>query len=132
LTYLRVLFRIRFVQKAPVNALLGFSPDVAAVKRLGRDGGPVLAALSDRGLSDSTRRQALTVLRACLDGAVRDGLLATNPAAAVTRPVVRRSEALHYSPTQVAALLDTADSHRLRPCWSCSRAPGCVAVRHSR
>jgi hypothetical protein len=38
-----------------------------------------------RALSDATIRQTYTVLRAGLDGAVRDGLLAKNPAAAVTR-----------------------------------------------
>ena len=34
-----------------------------------------------RALSDRTIRQTYTVLRAGLDGAVRDGLLARNPAA---------------------------------------------------
>ena len=33
-----------------------------------------------RALSDSTIRQTYTVLRAGLDGAVRDGLIARNPA----------------------------------------------------
>ena len=42
-----------------------------------------------RALSDSTIRSTYTVLRAGLDGAVRDGLLARNPAALVTRPGVR-------------------------------------------
>ena len=46
-----------------------------------------------RALSDSTIRQAYTVLRAGLDGAVRDGLLARNPAALVKRPSVERREA---------------------------------------
>src|SRR5271163_2611032 len=36
-----------------------------------------------RALSDSTIRQVYTILRAGLDGAVRDGLLARNPAALV-------------------------------------------------
>jgi integrase len=41
-----------------------------------------------RALSDSTIRNTYTVLRAGLDGAVRDGLIARNPAAAVKRPGV--------------------------------------------
>lgn len=40
-----------------------------------------------RALSDSTIRQTYTVLRAGLDGAVRDGLLARNPAAQCAGPV---------------------------------------------
>lgn len=48
-----------------------------------------------RALSDSTIRQTYTVLRAALDGAVRDGLLARNPAAQVRRPGVERTEARH-------------------------------------
>lgn len=37
--------------------------------------------LRGKGLSDSTVRQVYTVLRAALDIAVRDGLLANNPTA---------------------------------------------------
>jgi hypothetical protein len=47
-----------------------------------------------RAFSDSTVRQVYTVLRAGLDGAVRDGLIARNPGAQVTRPSVERHEAL--------------------------------------
>ena len=43
-----------------------------------------------RALSDSTIRQTYTILRAGLDGAVRDGLIARNPAVLVTRPGVER------------------------------------------
>lgn len=46
-----------------------------------------------RALSDSTIRSTYAVLRAVLDGAVRDGLLARNPAALVRRPGVERREA---------------------------------------
>jgi integrase len=45
------------------------------------------------------------VLRAGLDGAVRDGLLAKNPAAAVKRPGVARKEAMHASAVDVTKLL---------------------------
>jgi integrase len=46
----------------------------------------LILALRERGLSDSTIRQFYTILRAGLDGAVRDGLIARNPATVVTRP----------------------------------------------
>jgi integrase len=63
-------------------------------------------------LSDSTIRQTYTVLRAGLDGAVRDGLLARNPAALVARPGVPRTEARHLSASDVAAVLRAAQSSR--------------------
>lgn len=53
--------------------------------------------LPRRALSDSTIRQTYTVLRSALDGAVRDGLLARNPAASVKRPGVERREARHLT-----------------------------------
>jgi integrase len=52
-------------------------------------------AIRAKSLSGSTIRQVYTVLRAGLDGAVRDGLLARNPAAQVKRPAVERTEARH-------------------------------------
>lgn len=67
-----------------------------------------------RALSDATIRQAYTVLRAGLDGAVRDGLLARNPAAAVRRPGVARREAKHASAVDVNKLLLCADGLRYR------------------
>ena len=42
--------------------------------------------LSGKGLAESTVRSAYTILRAVLDTAVRDGALASNPAAVVRRP----------------------------------------------
>jgi integrase len=73
-----------------------------------------LVALDRDGKSASTRRQALTVLRACLSDAVRDGLLAASPAEQVKRPAQRRTEAHHYTPAQVGALLDKTGGHRHR------------------
>lgn len=67
-----------------------------------------------RALSDATIRQVYTVLRAGLDGAVRDGLLAKNPAAAVKRPGVARKEARHASAVDVNKLLLCADGLRYR------------------
>ncbi|WP_240431372.1 site-specific integrase [Mycobacterium kyogaense] len=65
-----------------------------------------------RALSDSTIRQTYTVLRAGLDGAVRDGLLARNPAAQVRRPGVERREARHLDSDAVTAVLHAAEPSR--------------------
>lgn len=67
-----------------------------------------------RALSDATVRQVYTVLRAGLDGAVRDGLLARNPGAAVKRPGVARREAKHASAVDVNKLLLCAEGLRYR------------------
>lgn len=68
-----------------------------------------------RALSDSTIRQVYTVLRAGLDGAVRDGLLARNPAAQVKRPGVERREAQHLDASDVAAVLRASQTSRYHP-----------------
>src|SRR6478672_4885250 len=68
----------------------------------------------DRGLSDSSVRSVYTVLRLALDAAVRDGLLARNPAAVVNRPGVARREARHAATVDVIALLNAADGLRYR------------------
>lgn len=67
-----------------------------------------------RALSDSTVRQIYTVLRAGLDGAVRDGLLAKNPVAAVKRPGVARKEAKHIQAVDMSKLLLCAEGLRYR------------------
>ena len=75
-----------------------------------------------RALSDSTIRQTYTVLRAGLDGAVRDGLIARNPAAAVTRPAVERIEAKHLAwPLMSAAVLRAARGVAVSPCAGAHR-----------
>jgi integrase len=74
-----------------------------------------LVELQTAGKAASTRRQALTILRAVLDAAVRDGLMAVNPATKVTRPRLDRAEAAHYSPEQVAQVLLACEGERLRP-----------------
>lgn len=75
----------------------------------GKPGEPV------RALSDSTIRSTYTVLRAALYGAVRDGLLAKNPAAAVKRPGVERTEAKHLDQGAVAQVLAAAEESRYHP-----------------
>jgi len=53
----------------------------------------LVVKLSKQGLSGSTVRQVYTVLRAVLDDAVLDGLMARNPCTLVKRPGVERREA---------------------------------------
>lgn len=72
----------------------------------------LVLALRAKGLSDSTVRQVYTVARTALDGAVRDGLIARNPAAAVARPGVARQEARHLDGQDVGALLTAAQGSR--------------------
>jgi integrase len=68
-----------------------------------------------RALSDSTIRSTFGVLRLALDGAVRDGLLARNPAAAVKRPGIERPETKHLSAADAAKVLNAADGMRYHP-----------------
>ena len=63
-------------------------------------------------VADSSLRTDYAVLRAILDTAVRDGLVARNVAAQVPRPSVARREALHLTPAQVAELLDKVATTR--------------------
>ncbi|SLH43665.1 phage integrase family protein [Mycobacteroides abscessus subsp. massiliense] len=72
----------------------------------------LIVQLRKRNLADSTVRSIYTVLRAGLDGAVRDGLLGRNPVALVPRPRVDRDEARSLGPEDVRALLDTARRSR--------------------
>jgi len=67
------------------------------------------------GKSGSTIRQVYTVLRAVLDGAVRDQLVGRNVAAAVKRPKVETGEARHLPPADVRRLLDAAEGSRYHP-----------------
>lgn len=70
--------------------------------------------LRGKGLSDSTIRQVYTVLRAALDIAVRDGLLASNPTAKVKRPAVAPKEARYLSTDDVRRILNHLDGLRYR------------------
>jgi integrase len=75
----------------------------------------LVVALRNDKLSDSTVRQVYTVLRAILDDAKVDGLIADNPATRVQRPRVARKEARHLDASQVAAVLAGAEGLRYRP-----------------
>lgn len=78
---------------------------VLAMKGAMRDDG-------SRMYADSTIRSVFTVLRQALDGAVRDGLLARNPAAVVRRPGVERTEARFRAADDLRALLRATDASR--------------------
>ena len=77
-----------------------------------------------RALSDSTIRQAFTILRQALDSAVRDGLLARNPCHLVKRPGVRPTEARHLDISTVSALLVAAEGLRYAPALKLIAATG--------
>jgi integrase len=77
-----------------------------------------IVELRGKGKAASTVRQVYTVLRAILETAVRDGLLARNPAAAVKRPRVSPTEATYLTPPQVRALLTGALSSRYAPLFA--------------
>lgn len=72
----------------------------------------LVVKLRKQGLSDSTVRQVYTVLRAALNDAVLDGLIARNPCTLVRRPGVRRREAKHLDAATVAAVLKAAEGLR--------------------
>lgn len=87
-----------------------------------------------RALSDSTIRTTYTVLRSALDGAVRDGVLARNPAAVIRRPGVERTEARHLTPGEVRCLFNAAESSRYHRALVLIAATGmrrgeCLALR---
>jgi len=75
----------------------------------------LIVRMRAKGSSPSTTRQTYTVLRAVLDTAVRDELLASNPATKVKRPGVPRTEARYLSTADVAALLAAAKDSRYAP-----------------
>lgn len=89
---------------------------VIGAKRLDRlkpsDVESLIVELRGKDLADSTVRGVYTVLRQALDVAVRDGLLASNPAAKVKRPGVARQEAKYLPAADVARLLDAAKGLR--------------------
>jgi integrase len=89
--------------------------DTALDKLRPSDVEKLILNLQDKGLSDSAIRLVYNVLRIALDGAVRDGLLARNPAAVVAWPGVKRGEAKHLDPGAVMALLRAAEGSRYHP-----------------
>ncbi|UOY02626.1 tyrosine-type recombinase/integrase [Blastococcus sp. PRF04-17] len=78
----------------------------------------------DAGLSGSTIRTIYTVLRSALDIASRDGLIRSNPAAAVKRPGVERKDAPHLTAEQAQALLEAIRGDRLENLFRVMLATG--------
>lgn len=75
----------------------------------------LIVKLRKQGLSDSTVRQVYTVLRAALDDAVLDALIARNPCHLVRRPSVEHREAKHLDAATVSAILQAALGLRYHP-----------------
>lgn len=75
----------------------------------------LVLAMRTAGKSAATIRQTYAVLRMALDDAVRDGLLVRNPAAAVARPKVARTDAAVLTVEQVQAVLAASVGTRIRP-----------------
>lgn len=72
----------------------------------------LIVTLRGKRLSEATVRQIYGILRVSLDDAVRDGLLARNPAAAVKRPTITKREARYLTSVEVASLLKAAENTR--------------------
>jgi integrase len=72
----------------------------------------LVLTLRDKKLSDATIQRIFGVLRVALAAAVRDGLIARNPAASVKQPSVARSEARYLSPAEVSSVLAAAEGSR--------------------
>jgi integrase len=72
----------------------------------------LIVTLREKKLADATVQRIFTVLRVALAAAVRDGLIARNPAVSVKQPSVARTEARHLSPAEVSKLLTAAESSR--------------------
>lgn len=68
-------------------------------------------------LAPSSCRSLYAALRALFDGAVRDGLIARNPVAAIRRPTLPRREAPVVERVQLRALLEAAKGTRLEALW---------------
>ena len=75
----------------------------------------LIVALRGKQLADASVQRVFVVLRLALDGAVRDGLLARNPASLVPQPSVVKKEASFLSPAQVLALLSQLEGSRYYP-----------------
>ena len=94
-----------------------------------------VAEMAQDGLSSARIRQALQVLRASLDVAVEDGLLARNPAAKVKTPPVRKRRQLFLTAFELGRLADEAGEYAALVWflgWSGLRWGEAVALRVGR
>jgi integrase len=102
----------RLARKHLSPAPLGSTP-LDRLRKTHVDG--LIVELCKRELSDSSVLLVYTVLRAALDDAVLDGLMARNPCTLVKRPGVQRTEAKHLDAATVSAVLTAAEGLRYRP-----------------
>jgi integrase len=72
----------------------------------------LILTLRDKKLADATVQRIFTVLRVALAAAVRDGLIARNPAASVKQPSVAKTEARYLSPAEVTSILVAVEGSR--------------------
>lgn len=72
----------------------------------------LIVTLRAKELADSSIQRIFILLRVALDGAVRDGLIARNPAAVIAQPAIIRREATFLAPAQVVALLEQLEGSR--------------------
>lgn len=81
-------------------------------------------AVEKRALSESTVRSIFLVLRKALDAAVRDGLIARNPAASVAAPKVSRTAVVKLRSEDVTRLLEALRSARYFTAFALIAATG--------
>ncbi|MDI6712694.1 MAG: site-specific integrase [Anaerosomatales bacterium] len=84
----------------------------------------LMLSLRDRGLSDATRQRVFNILRAALKDAVRDGLIAENPAERLKQPKVPRHEARFLTLEETRAVLEAAKDSRYYPVFALIAALG--------
>ena len=84
----------------------------------------LIVGLRKKCLSDSTVRSVYTVLRAVLEDAKDDGLVAVNMAAKVKRPGIARKEAKHLAVSDVTAVLEASEGLRYSPVLKLIAATG--------
>jgi integrase len=84
----------------------------------------LIVGLRKKGLSDSSVRSIYTVLRAVLEDAKTDGLVAVNMATKVPRPGIARKEAKHLTVVDVIAVLAASEGLRYSPVLKLIAATG--------
>lgn len=95
---------------------------LAKIRKTDIDG--LIVSLRKKGLSDSTVRSVYTVLRAVLEDAKDDGLVAVNMATKVKRPGIARREAKHLPVADVTAVLAASEGLRYSPVLKLIAATG--------
>lgn len=113
----KVLYRNLSKHLAPLSG-----KQLGKLRKTDIDG--LIVGMRKKGLSDSTVRSVYTVLRAVLEDAKDDGLVAVNMAAKVARPGIARREAKHLSVADVTAVLAAATGLRYGPVLTLIAATG--------